>query len=88
MLNNLGVHITKYPSGRFGFVGSLPATLGNEQPATKADCLGGRAYKDANGNYVAMHFPAFDTPTELVQHAKERQVELCAASGCACRTHI
>ncbi len=61
---NLGLHVIKFPSGRFGFVGSIPTALGHEAPATTADVMGGRAHKNADGALVAWKFPAFESEAE------------------------
>lgn len=59
--HNLGLHIIKFPSGRFGYVGSIPTTLGTEIPATTAAVMGCRSHYSASGNLVEWHFPVFDT---------------------------
>lgn len=64
MFRNFGLHIIKFPSGRFGYVGSVPAALGTETPATRADVMGGRSHKNAKGDLVAWKFPVFDTEEE------------------------
>ena len=76
MFRNLGVHITRFPSGRFGFVGSLPIALGGFVPATTGDVMGGRAMRDDSGALVAPKFPAFETEAEARAHAAERGVTL------------
>jgi hypothetical protein len=74
MLGNLGVHILDCPNGRFAFVGTLPACLGDVVPASTADVMGGRAFEAPNGAIVTMKFPVFDTRAEAVAHAAARGV--------------
>lgn len=57
---NLGLHIIKFPSGRCGYVGSIPTTLATEVPATTAAVMGGRSHYDASGALVEWKFPTFD----------------------------
>ena len=65
MFGNFGVHIIQYPSGRFGFVGSLPSCLG--VPATSfADAMAGRT----------VQFPSFDTRKDAIDHAAKFGVKV------------
>jgi hypothetical protein len=73
----LGTHIINFPSGRWGFVGSLPLTLGELAEASTADVMGGRAWRDdATGQLVAPRFPSFATEPEARAHAAARGVAL------------
>lgn len=74
MFGNLGVHVMQFPSGRFGFVGTLPIALADMGPATTGDVLAGRANRDATGALVAPHFPVFDTEAATRAHAASRGV--------------
>jgi hypothetical protein len=49
---SFGLHIIKAPSGRYVYVGSVPAALCSIVPASKADVMGGRAYESADGDLV------------------------------------
>jgi hypothetical protein len=82
---SLGIHIISFPSGRFGYVGTLPRVLGSEQPASGSDIMGGRAYRNAAGDTVVTKFPSFVTAADAVAHARSRDVALCASPTCACR---
>ena len=73
--HRLGLHVIKFPSGRFGYVGSIPTELGTEVPATKSALLGRRAHMDVNGNAVEWKFPAFDTEQEALDFAKSKGFE-------------
>jgi hypothetical protein len=60
--HNLGLHVIKFPSGRFGFVGSIPVELGTEVPATKAAVMGCRSHWNADKTeLLEWQFPVFDT---------------------------
>lgn len=61
MFGNLGLHVIKFPSGRFGYVGSMPTCLAMEVPATTSDVLGCRAHRGVNGELLAYKWPSFDT---------------------------
>lgn len=72
----MGVHIIQFPSKRFGYVGSVPAALGHEVTATKADVMGCRSHRNAAGELVTWKFPTFDTEAEARVFAKSKSVEL------------
>mgnify|MGYP001579968304 CR=1 FL=1 len=74
MFKNLGLHIIKFPSGRYGFVGSIPTTLGTEIMASTAAVMGGRAYRNAEGEIVELKFPSFDTEAKAQAFATSKQV--------------
>lgn len=68
---NLGTHVIQFPSGRWGYVGSLPLELGTLVPATSSDILGCRTVgKDADGKPLAAKYPSFETETEALEHAE------------------
>jgi hypothetical protein len=70
---NYGLHIIRFPSGRFGFAGSLPHSLGNLVPATTADIMDGRACgTDEEGHALTLRFPSFGTREEAVDYAAVR----------------
>ena len=75
ILGNLGVHVMQFPSGRWGFVGSLPAMLGDEARASAADVMAGRAYTREGAAY-RVNFPVFDTRWQAEKHAETRGVTL------------
>ena len=70
--HKLGLHVIEFPSGRWGFVGSIPTELGEEVPATTSDALGCRAHRGPAGELLAWKFPAFDTEAAARQYAEER----------------
>lgn len=70
---NYGLHIIQFPSGRYGFVGSIPAALGHEVPADKSAVMGGRAYRNAKGEIVELKFPTFASEQEARDFAKTRE---------------
>lgn len=67
---NYGVHVIQFPSGRYGFVGSIPSGLGDEIPATMAAVMGGRAYRNARGEIVELKFPTFASEAEARSYMK------------------
>lgn len=69
MFSNMGVHIIDFPSGRFGFVGSLPPALGDIVAATAADIMAGRAFSAPDGTAKTIKFPSFATRAEAAAHA-------------------
>ncbi len=76
MLRNLGTHLHHLPSGRWGFVGTLPTSLGKIVPATTADVLGLRAWRNEAGNLVTWRFPAFDSEEAARKFAADAGVKL------------
>lgn len=72
----LGTHIIKFPSGKWGFVGTLPIALGKTVPATLSDIMGGRAWRDDTGACVAPKFPVFDSESDARLHAVAVGVEV------------
>jgi hypothetical protein len=69
---SLGLHVIKFPSGRVGYVGTIPAALGDEVPASTAAVMGGRAFKNAAGEIVEIKFPSFETDDAARRHAAAR----------------
>lgn len=65
---NLGLHIIKFPSGNFGFVGTIPNEICDIVPATKNDVLGGRAFYDSNDELVTAKPPSFKDINDAVSH--------------------
>jgi hypothetical protein len=72
MFGNMGLHIIKFPSGRYGFVGSIPSNLGTEVAANTSAVMGGRAFRNASGDIVEIKFPVFDSETEAREFAAAR----------------
>lgn len=75
MFGNLGVHVIKHSSGRYGFVGSLPQVLATMVPATTADVMAGRAVETPDG-LRAPKFPVFETREAAVEFAASKGVEV------------
>lgn len=65
----------QFPTGCWGFVGSLPRALGDVVPASTADVMGGRAWREDGGRIVTMKFPTFPTEDGAREHATARGVE-------------
>lgn len=68
---NLGLHIINFPSGNFGFVGSIPNVMCNIVTASKSDVLGGRAFYDQHGTLVTAKAPSFSNINDAVAHAEK-----------------
>ena len=70
---NVSLHISEFPSGRFGYVGSIPTNLGEKVPADRAAILGQRAFSDPETNEPIMwKAPTFETVEAAITHAKDR----------------
>lgn len=75
--HNLGLHVIKFPSGKFGFVGSIPTALGQEVPASTAAVLGCRAHWNADKTeLLEWKFPVFDTEQEARDFAASKGCEV------------
>lgn len=61
-----GLHIIGFPSGTFGFVGSVPKTFSYETTPTKEDIMAGRVYEKPDGAVVSYRFPTFPTANDAV----------------------
>jgi len=75
MFSNLGLHVIQFPSGRFGFVGSIPTALATMRPATTADVMGGRCFRGADGTLQAWQFPVFDSAEDARAFAASKGFE-------------
>ena len=72
MFGNLGLHVIKFPSGRFGYVGSIPTALGTQVPASTAAVMGCRSFRNDAGELVEWKFPVFDTEAEARAFAQDK----------------
>ena len=72
----LGLHIIRFPSGRFGYVGFIPHALCQAIPADKSAILGGRAFRAASGELLEWKAPAFDSAQEARAFAADRGFEV------------
>jgi len=88
MFNNLGLHLQKYPTGRYGYVGSPPYALGIEAKPTTDDIRAGRFTTNTEGKTVTIKFPTFDTVQAAIDHAKRRGFDICQSTTCACHDLI
>ena len=70
---NVSLHIIQFPSGRFGYVGSISTDLGDKVPADRAAILAQRAFSDPETNKPMMwKAPSFETVEAAIAHAKAR----------------
>ena len=69
---NVSLHIIKFPSGRFGYVGAIPTDTCKRVPADRAAILGQRAFRDPEtGEPMMWKAPSFDTLEDAIAHAKD-----------------
>ena len=88
MFSNLGTHLDRFPSGRYGFVGTIPATLMTWRKATESDVFANLpkwAYRNENGYLEALYTPSFETADEARKHAADNGVTLCSVAWCSCQ---
>ncbi len=76
MLGNLGTHLINYPTGRWGYVGTLPLVLATIVDPTKDDIMAGRYVTDPTGKARGYKFPRFDTEAEAREFAETKNVTL------------
>ena len=72
MFNNLGLHIDHFPSGKYGYIGSIPTALATVTKADTAAVMGGRAWQDDTGALVMWKFPLFDTYAAALEFAQSK----------------
>lgn len=71
----LGLHVIQFPSGKFGYVGTLPRDLACMVTPTILDIMAGRAVETPRG-YLVPRFPTFDSREEAVDFAVGRGHEV------------
>lgn len=76
-------HILKYPTGKYGSVGSVPASMLTWHEPTAADAMTGRVH-----NGKAHKTMVFDTAEAWLDHARKHEVNVCQLPGCACRKYF
>jgi hypothetical protein len=67
-----GLHVIQFPSGRFGYVGSVPTDLGFPVPADKSAVMGGRSFRGEDGNLWEWKWPSFHSEAEALAYASHR----------------
>lgn len=72
MFGKLPLCIIRFPSGRYGYVGSIPTALGLEIPASTAAVMGCRTHRNAANEIVEWKFPVFDTDAAARAFAVEK----------------
>ena len=71
--HRLGLHVIQFPSGRWGFVGSIPTDLATAAPATKSAILGCRAWRcPETGAAMEWKFPTFETEGAAIAFARSK----------------
>jgi hypothetical protein len=71
MFTGMGLHVVEFPSGRFGYVGSIPTILADIVPADTSAIMGQRWFKDKTGEAMMYKFPSFATKQEAIDFALE-----------------
>jgi len=64
----LGLHVIQFPSGRFGYVGSIPLSCCRRLIADTSAVMGCRAIREG-GELVEYRTMTFDTEQEALDHA-------------------
>lgn len=65
---NVGLHVIKFPSDRFGFVGSIPVSCCRRMKADRSAVMGGRAIREGD-ELVEYRTMTFETEQEALDHA-------------------
>lgn len=79
------VHIIRYPTGRFGFVGAVPIALMNTVDATRSDVMGGRAFWE-DAVLKTQKGRSYANVADALGDARSVGALLCKSDGCACRS--
>jgi hypothetical protein len=74
MSRELRPSVIQAPTGVFIFVGSVPTILAEAVPATRADVMGGRAFRNVDDRVMTWKFPNFPTKAEAIAFAAGRGV--------------
>ena len=74
--SNMGCHVIEFPSKKWGYVGSIPTSLGTEVPATKEAVMGCRSHRNAAGELVEWKFPVFATKAAAIEFAASHGVTI------------
>ena len=78
-LGNCGLHVIKNPPSaakKYSYVGAIPKVLGYEVKANMSDVMGGRAFKNSDGDVVTIKFPSFDSVNDAHEYANARGVHV------------
>lgn len=76
MLKITSCHIIKFPSGRWGYVGSIPLCLGDVLPADTSAVLGCRTFPGEDGRPIMFKAKHFNTEQEAREYATIQGVTL------------
>jgi hypothetical protein len=72
----MGCHVHQFPSGKWGFVGSVPGVLYEAVEPKEHHYISGRIFTDVNGKTWGYSMMIFNTEAETREKAKELLVEL------------
>ena len=67
--SKVGLHVIRFPSGRYGYVGSIPVTCCRRLPADKGAIMGGRSVREGD-ELVEYRTMTFDTEQEAIDYAE------------------
>lgn len=76
MLTITRCHIVKFPSGRWGYAGRIPACLCDVRKATRADIFADRTYRGVGGELLALVPRSHNSESEARDDAGRQAVEL------------
>lgn len=75
-LGTFGLHVIQFPSGKFGYVGSIPSELGfYTEELRQSDWLAGNI-REIDGVNKALRFPVFDREIDAVNYAASKGFEV------------
>jgi hypothetical protein len=72
MFGSLPLVVMNFPSGKYGFVGSIPVVLAEIVPADTPAVMGCRAFRGDDGSLLMHRFPAFNSAAEAVAFAESK----------------
>lgn len=75
-LGTYGLHVIQFPSGKFGYVGSIPSELGYyTEELRQSDWLAGNI-KEIDGVNKALRFPVFVSESDAIAYAESKGFKL------------
>ncbi len=74
---NLGLHVIQYPSGRFGYVGTVPDAIAYEPGATQEQINNGKQFGERFGPKKI----TFSSQEEATKYAKDRGFDVIVGGG-------
>lgn len=84
-MTSLGLHLIKFPTGRYGWRGSIPESLLDWKPPTRSDIMGGRVQFSGPNKDKAHYDRVYASVSEALTDASRVGADVCNSAGCACR---